>query len=1331
MIAGQQQSFNPLFGSVRFPDGSSMNSAKSLEEIHVRKRFRVSANASQFDHNVTIGGNLTVQGDIISSSGGGGGGANTSVLENMVQDLYTKIGWDVALHRWKYTHYENVDSATLDFRLQDVNFQNYYTKNETDVRIFNSSTASWEYFHGTGVENSFVGNEGESYAGTPHTKLAVHNTLIIPRDPGGTQVTQFVIQNSNYGVGKVLTSDSFGNATWQPPGSVASVASIIHTTLGQTHQPSFAIQDTDSAWFEVIPNKLSATQELARAGDYVVRITQGIFSMFVGQGGNISRPAGLRLSNTDGSLTLVGGDTLFNGTHVWAGDGGLYLGNTFRMDPFGVHMTHASNQAIHLYGKVEILRKESHAPTYNRNSHVESAKLQIGNPGSGIGDLIVENKINAKAFQFRPNASNTQNMVLTSDAQGNASWQLTQAAASGISTFTDDVSMNNLTIHQQLVTTEIILSDAGNTILNPYNHAGVTWSNGENIDAPHPLTFGGQVKNIELIRNNEYTSDYIWKNVGTVTIPPNHRGTIKIHLPLYVQHQYNYKYKHMTANYMNEPTNETGFHYTIVSLTTTWRDAATYQDLTTYTYEETAHYSSHQRMLGSAYVQHHRSYSKTNVNSSFFRPYSPWHWTNDQITYHPEFERTLTNNRHDPHKNMQYPFNGFTGKGEHNFAQVNNLQYQNPPNPSLYIDSTQDSDYTDDNGLHTTHHIVHVDTPHLLFSPPSSSSSKQYQLIVAVRIKYVQKGPSLYNGAHGFNQANTLAQRYPHMTLSFGGARPYLINWWRWKNPTEGIIHIKDIQTGRYINPSSPYWTIDTPPIENVINPPYPLLPYFNLKKYPATTPQFGYINDDHTSLWNVNEKKYVAFMTFADGQIAKNSYRNSSGSEGEYAHIVETSLEDGGYQPYIRVFALIKFRRDLQIENVYVRGNGTRNITPVGNPNVPVSPKPTPERIPVNVLQYRNTPWKNLEGFQIRVPNWQGLFPPRTLVIRILALVSNLPSSFPIPAGHPSGFAPQALPPDPYHDPVYLVRINLDGNSHLSIKTYTQLTDNYFHSTQGNTFQSHLYETTYPNTPYVGYENYISSPTLPPREVIQSSSNNQLGANQFPNMNAFSNSLQLAHLFVSNLQAQLINTPSPIRCQGIYTRASNKDTAIETELGNVNHVVNWSWEKDGLHFYVDEYLVGTLPPNFSDHRIKIDVRYGPPNEESILDRICELPLFQYTQLPLGEKEKKSLHHFGFYAHEIQSLFPEFPHLVSGFKDGRTLQSINYNQLTILLLQAIKEIRSESLKIKKEVRKLKQSLFMMEVFLTLLFAFFLYQLWKTFCGSCISSWEENPPPPPP
>lgn len=1278
ITAGGNNESNLTVSTIRFRDGTTLESAEYVEDFHVRKRFRASEEGV-FDQDLIVEGDLIVRGTATLDRGDDD---DTTHLSTKIDDLYFKIGWDTILSRWKHTHFTNVDTASLDYRLQEVDFSNYYTKSQTDNAIYFSNTFGWENYTGTGSD-IFLLVDAEPVYGGPHIVLTANTSLVIPWGTHNGIPHRFIIQNSNFGSGKVLTSDTYGVATWQDIGAVVSVPQVIQTSIGPTgNEPSFKIHDLSTADYEFYPNKIGNNYEICQDGDFVTRVTQGAYSIFAGKGSNITRPTGMRLSNTDGSLTLFGGDDLSQNM-VWMKSGntynGTYLGNTLRLDEHGVHITHAQNKHTQLYGSVLILPKSVNQPHYNKNPNTEVAKLHIGTASSGLGDLVVENKITVNAFQMATGSA--VNRVLTCDAEGNASWQLTQAAASGISTFTEDVFMSNLTV-QQLITTEIILSDTGNTILNPYNHAGVTWANGAQLDAPHPLSWGGQVKNIELVRNNDYSSDTLTKSIGTVTIPPNHRGTIKIHLPIYIQHQYNYKHRHNTTNFANEPSNETGMHYTIASFTTTWRDASTDQVITSYNYTETTPYSSHKRMIGSAYVQHHRSYSKTNVNSAFFHPYSPWLWNNDQLVYHSEFEKTLTDTRQDPHKDMQKPFQGFTGQGDHFHFQIGD-------------------DYSDNKALHTTHHIVHVDTPHLLFSPPSSSSSKQYSLTISVQIKYKQMGPSLYNGTHGYHHANTLAQRYPHMTLSFGGARPYIINWWRWNN-AEGVVHIKDIQTGRYINPSAPYWTIDTPPIENVINPPYPLLPYFNLKKYPVTSPQFGYIENDHTTLWNVNEKKYVAFMSFADSRISTNSYRNSASSGGEYTHIVETSLEDGGYQPYFRVFAYIKFRSDLQLGEVYVRGNGLRIVSaPFGVG----SNHPFPERVPVNVLQYRNTPWKNLEGFQIRRDDWPVHNPPQTtfhtLTIRILALVSNLPSSFPVPAGHPSGFAPQALPTNPNHDPVYLVRINLNGNSLITTKTYTELTDDTYHTTNQEGFQSNLYETTYPNSPFMGYENYISSPTLPPREVIQSSSNNQLGTNQFPNMDAFSNSLQLAHLFVSNLQAQHINTPSPIRCKGIYTRASAKETSIETELGNVNHVANWSWEKNGLHFYIDDSLVATLPPNFSDHRLKIDIQQGCPCD--VFSRLEELPLFQYTLLPLVDNDEKSTNHFGFYAHELQSLFPEFPHLVNGKKNASgEYQSINYNQLVVLTIQALKDAKGEIYKVKKEVKKIKENLFEVQLSLTLL-----------------------------
>jgi hypothetical protein len=1246
MISGGISSSNPSFSSIRFQDGSLLNSARNFDDVHVRKRFRASYE-SIFDQNVTIQGNLTVKGETIIE---GGDTTDTTHLTTQINDLYHKIGWDTTLSRWKYTFMSDSDSSTLDYRLQELNFDDYYDKTETDTRIFNSNTAAWEIFSGAGTGNSFTGHSGESYLGIPHTKLVTNNTLIIPHDSTG--LSKFVIQNSTYGSGKVLTSDQYGAATWQTPGAVVSVPEVIQTSLGRVEtDASFTIHDLTDNYLEFYPNKLSNGYEIAQDGDFVQRVTRGAFSLFVGKGSNITQPTGFRLSNDDGSFTIFGGDGISEG-HVWSKTGstynGILVGNTIRIDVLGVHLTHAGGKHIHLHGSIQVLPKGINSPHYNKNTEVEVAKLHIGTASSGLGDLVVENKITAKALQITDGVTNTLNKVLTSDENGVATWQNTQAT-SLVTNFSDDVTMVNLTTSGNLVTHEFTIANAGNTILDPYNPDGIGWNPGGALSNPHPLRFNGQTTSIELGRESVLGSDIMAKHIGQITIPAHYRGNVKIHIPLYVQHQYNYKWRQNQSQYNNQPTNETAFHFFLSRVEVLWRDDSTMQVWQHHVYSEDTPYEDHQRTLGSVYIQHHRNVSKSSVDQNFFPYLHQEKWKLENVHFPPGTDRILKEGDKIVHKYIC-----------HLHGNLNNCSTTHGHRGSSH------PDFFDNDGTHTYHQIVEIEDLQVRFSPPVHSTSKSYSLELRVRIGYLQQGPSLYNGS--FSYANTLAQRYPHMTLSFGDVQPYLINWWRWGSPTEGHIHIKDISTGRFVTQSLPYWTLDTS--QYILRAPYPLLPYFNLKRYPASTPQFG-VKDHNDELWNINRKKYVAFIAWNDSNIISESFRNNNNRRPIYDHIHSTSLEDGGYQPYHRVISYMKILHHNTIDIVHIRGAYSYS-----NTNVEIVPED---------LHWH--PKNNLEGYAYQYADSGGI----QTHIRVLQLITPVPTVI----------------PDNWN-PVYLVRFNSRSmgviNYTWELSTLKQLIH----------FGNNLRIEQFPRSPYFGFEEYRYVPPVPEHTPLDLFPHPHMISNQFMNPDAHPRHLQLGSLYVSKLQADTIDTPSPIVCRGIHTRSSSKVTPLLNELANVQQVITWNYNLSYLETYINDQLVYSVPPNYSDHRLKIDIRYGCPTED-VLDKLCDLPLFQYSRLPLLDKEEQTHNHFGFYAHEIQSLFPEIPHLVRGKKDDSNYQTINYDQLTIILIQSIKELRSEIQKVKKDLKKMKDSLFTIQSGITFLLLFFFFLYWIFSC----------------
>jgi hypothetical protein len=80
------------------------------------------------------------------------------------------------------------------------------------------------------------------------------------------------------------------------------------------------------------------------------------------------------------------------------------------------------------------------------------------------------------------------------------------------------------------------------------------------------------------------------------------------------------------------------------------------------------------------------------------------------------------------------------------------------------------------------------------------------------------------------------------------------------------------------------------------------------------------------------------------------------------------------------------------------------------------------------------------------------------------------------------------------------------------------------------------------------------------------------------------------------------------------------------------------------------------------------------------VSEICES--YTIDKLRPVEYEINDRHDMGFIAHEVQELFP---FLVSGDKDGNTLQNLNYNGLIALIIKELKEVKQELSTIKERI----------------------------------------------
>lgn len=93
---------------------------------------------------------------------------------------------------------------------------------------------------------------------------------------------------------------------------------------------------------------------------------------------------------------------------------------------------------------------------------------------------------------------------------------------------------------------------------------------------------------------------------------------------------------------------------------------------------------------------------------------------------------------------------------------------------------------------------------------------------------------------------------------------------------------------------------------------------------------------------------------------------------------------------------------------------------------------------------------------------------------------------------------------------------------------------------------------------------------------------------------------------------------------------------------------------------------------NLSDYRIKTNIK--PLNKSFTVDNLKPI---LYTNITNGKQE------IGVIAHEIQEIYP---FLVNGVKDGVELQSVNYSGLIGILINEIKELKTEINLIKKNLQ---------------------------------------------
>jgi hypothetical protein len=130
-------------------------------------------------------------------------------------------------------------------------------------------------------------------------------------------------------------------------------------------------------------------------------------------------------------------------------------------------------------------------------------------------------------------------------------------------------------------------------------------------------------------------------------------------------------------------------------------------------------------------------------------------------------------------------------------------------------------------------------------------------------------------------------------------------------------------------------------------------------------------------------------------------------------------------------------------------------------------------------------------------------------------------------------------------------------------------------------------------------------------------------------------------------------------------------------------------WWNGNVEIWVDYTKVASIAQNVSDYRLKENLK----TPGRVLERLAYLPIYNYD-LKDSQLTQNSKDHIGVLAHELQELFPEFPHLVDGKKDATVqdascYQFINHNEIIFLLMKSIQELKDQVDYLTEEVAKLR------------------------------------------
>ena len=165
----------------------------------------------------------------------------------------------------------------------------------------------------------------------------------------------------------------------------------------------------------------------------------------------------------------------------------------------------------------------------------------------------------------------------------------------------------------------------------------------------------------------------------------------------------------------------------------------------------------------------------------------------------------------------------------------------------------------------------------------------------------------------------------------------------------------------------------------------------------------------------------------------------------------------------------------------------------------------------------------------------------------------------------------------------------------------------------------------------------------------------------------------------ISNSNLGGLSVNGPIEIKNVVDVATSSTVTSNIVLTD-NQAIQWYNTSGGNAFIsssgntieIDGNLnvSGTITPSTSDYRIKDIIE--PINASYSVDDLKPVKYFN---------KKSERIEFGFIAHEMQEIFPE---LVSGEKDGKELQTLNYMGLISVLTKEIQILKAEVADLKRQ-----------------------------------------------